>query len=75
MQQIFHEESSLIGAIQAFSGSLDERTVSQILNKEFFYHASRELPSHIPTDNLSPQLLAGKLLQQLTPKPELDTLI
>ena len=75
MQQVFHEESRRIDAIESFTESLDDRSVSQILNQEFFYHASRELPSHIPTDNPSPQLLAGKLLQQVAPKPDLDALI
>jgi hypothetical protein len=75
MQQIFHEESKRIESDEAFTQSLDERAVSQVLNQEFFYHASRELANHIPTDNPSSQTLASKLLQQVAPRPDLDTLI
>lgn len=75
MQQVFLEESRRIEAIEAFTGSLDERAVSQILNQEFFYHASRELSSHIPTDRPSSQTLAAKLLQQVAARPDPDTLI
>jgi hypothetical protein len=75
MQQAFHEELKHIDAIETFTSSLDERAVSQILNKEFFYHASRELTSHIPTDRPVTQTLADKLLQQVAVRSDQDTLI
>lgn len=49
--------------------------MSQILNKEFFYHASNELPNHIPTEHASSQLLSRKILQQLAPRPDYDQII
>lgn len=49
--------------------------MSQILNKEFFYHASNELSNHIPTEHSSSQLLSRKILQQLAPRPDYDQII